>query len=131
MFLNNYIVYVYVYISLSPYIYICIFSIYIFVYVYIYIYVYIFIYIYIYTFSFSNFPKRRNNITFSVLMYTESYTLFIKTLKITISNTKHNRNTKIHFRTSIFQNFTFPNIHPFQSTFSAYFHGPPLAGVKI
>ena len=58
----------------------------------------------------------------------------IETLKTSIYNPKHTKNTKIHFINSkrkkreiiIFQNFEFE-----KSAFFDDFHGPPWAGLKF
>ena len=57
----------------------------------------------------------------------------IETLKTTIYSPKHTKKTEIHFesfkRLNIFKNPYFSK--SLSSSFSADFHGPPLAGLKF
>ena len=57
----------------------------------------------------------------------------IETLKTSIYNPKHTKNTKIHFEllNSKNENTYFHFSSSFKSEFFADFHGPPLAGPKI
>ena len=60
----------------------------------------------------------------------------IETLKTSIYNPKHTKNTKIHFqhfkRFNFFKNPYFSKItSSLKSTFFADVHGPPLAGLKF
>ena len=57
----------------------------------------------------------------------------IETPKITIYNTKHNQHIKVRFQILIFLSeiYILKNGHSVLSAFSPYFHGPPLADLKI
>ena len=57
----------------------------------------------------------------------------IQTPKTLIYNTKHIKHTKLHFhKYKLFKSPHFAKFrHSFDSVFSAYSYGPPLAGLKI
>ena len=56
----------------------------------------------------------------------------VTTFKIRNYNTKNTNNIKLHFPKPILKNsYISKNISLIKSAFSAYFHGPPLAGLNF
>ena len=57
----------------------------------------------------------------------------IQTLKITWYNAKHTKRIKLHFHKANFAKhaYFFKSNDSFEAAFSAYFYGPPLAGLTV